>query len=132
MSSWRLPRMVVEQMIPFDPATLLAIFGPAAVDLVKTLVQRIAPTEFKPATIEQYQTMRQMDLELFKAMNASGASYPWVEAVRSLMRPVVCLGVTAAFIWDGGQSQALANAAATVWFYLFGERTMFKAKAAAK
>jgi len=76
-----------------DPITILAALGPVAVDLGKSLINRfIAPDQFKPATIEQYAKMKEIDLEFFKTMNEAGggnASYPWVEAIIRLMRPLI-------------------------------------------
>ena len=49
-----------------DPVTILAALGPLAVDLGKSLINKfIAPDVFKPATIEQYAQMKQIDLEFF-------------------------------------------------------------------
>ena len=76
-----------------DPLTVLAALGPLAVDLGKSLINRfVAADQFKPATIDEYAKMRQLDLDMFKAMNDAGGqneSYPWVEAIVRLMRPGV-------------------------------------------
>lgn len=120
-----------------DPLTLLALLGPVAVEAVKGAVSRwIAPSEFKPATVEQWQAMRSSDIALFQAVNAagsSGTSYPWVEAVIKLQRPFVVICVLAVWAWSrtsGMPSEAIDNAAAIVGFYLFGDRTLFHAKKA--
>lgn len=118
-----------------DPVTILAALGPLAVDLGKSLIARfIAPSEFKPATIEQYTQMRQLDLDMFKAMNEAGGSnqsYPWVEAIIRLQRPTV-VGVvllTWAYLMLIGQSSdAVNNFASAIGFYLFGDRTLFYAR----
>jgi len=118
-----------------DPLTILAALGPLAVDLGKSLINRfIAPEQFKPATIEQYAKMRELDLEMFKAMNEAGGanpSYPWVEAVVRLMRPsvaVIVLGTWAIMTLEGQSSSAVENFAAAIGFYLFGDRTLFYAR----
>lgn len=120
-----------------DPLTILAALGPVAVDLGKSLINRfIAPDQFKPATIEQYAQMKQIDLEFFKVMNEAGGgnpSYPWVEAIIRLMRPtigVIVLGTWAALALsqDGNVPDAVANFASVVGFYLFGERSLFYVK----
>ena len=118
-----------------DPLTILAAFGPLAVDLGKSLISRfIAPSEFKPATIDDYVKMRQIDLDMFKAMNDAGGanpSYPWVEAVVRLMRPavgVVVLGTWAYMKLHGQSSDSVDNFASAVGFYLFGDRTLFYAR----
>lgn len=118
-----------------DPVTILAALGPLAVDLGKSLISRfVAPDTFKPATIEQYTQMRQLDLEMFKAMNDAGgsnASYPWVEAFVRLQRPTVVALVllTWAYLMLNGQSsQSVDNFASAIGFYLFGDRTLFYTK----
>jgi hypothetical protein len=118
-----------------DPVTILAALGPLAVDLGKSLIARfIAPEEFKPATIEQYAQMRQLDLDMFKAMNEAGGSnqsYPWVEAIIRLQRPTVVAVVllTWAYLMLIGQSSdAVNNFASAIGFYLFGDRTLFYAR----
>lgn len=118
-----------------DPLTALAAFGPLVVDLGKSLIARfVAPEEFKPATIEQYTQMRQVDLEMFKAMNEAGGSnpsYPWVEAIVRLMRPAIALIVLGTWCYMeivGDASDTVSNFASAVGFYLFGDRTLFYAR----
>lgn len=118
-----------------DPLTALAVFAPLAVDLGKSLIARfVAPDEFKPATIEQYTQMRQIDLDMFKAMNDAGGtnpSYPWVEAVVRLMRPsiaLIVLGTWAYLELSGGANDTVSNFASAIGFYLFGDRSLFYAK----
>lgn len=120
-----------------DPLTALAAFAPLLVDAGKGLISRfIAPKEFKPATVEQYATMRNIELEWFKAVNAAGGSgptYPWVEAAVRLMRPAVAAVVMLTwahahgFLWAeaAAATSSVDNFAATVGFYLFGDRTLF-------
>lgn len=118
-----------------DPLTILAALGPVAVDLGKSLINRfIAPDQFKPATIEQYAQMKQIDLELFKAMNEAGGgnpSYPWVEAIVRLMRPAIGLLVLSTWVYMHVNNIATVevdNFASAVGFYLFGERSLFYVK----
>lgn len=115
-----------------DPLTVLAAFGPLAVELGKSLISRfVAPSEFKPATIEQYVQMRQMDLDMFKAMNEAGGtnpSYPWVEAIIRLQRPLVAFIALSVWAWShtyGVASAEVDNFSAIIGFYLFGDRTLF-------
>jgi hypothetical protein len=117
-----------------DPLTILAALGPLAVELGKSLISRfIAPDQFKPSTIEQYVAMRQIDLDMFKAMNEAGGtnqSYPWVEAIVRLMRPtvgVIVLGTWAYLEISDNSSSAVSNFASAIGFYLFGDRTLFYA-----
>ena len=78
--------------------------------------------------------MRQLDLDMFKAMNDAGgtnASYPWVEAAVRLMRPAVgciVLGTWAYLELNGTSSESVSNFAGAVGFYLFGDRTLFYAR----
>lgn len=118
-----------------DPITLLAAFAPLAVDLGKSLINRfVAPEQFKPATIEQYVQVKQLDLEMFKALNDAGGSnqsYLWVEAIVRLQRPLVVAIALGAWAYThvlGTPSAEVDNFAAVVGFYLFGDRTMFYAK----
>ena len=118
-----------------DPLTILATFAPFAVDLGKSLINRfIAGDSFKPANIDEYVKMREVDLGFFKAMNEAGGtnpSYPWVEAVVRLMRPsvtLIVLGTWAYLELNGQPSNTVTNFASAVGFYLFGDRTLFYAK----
>lgn len=115
-----------------DPLTIFAALGPVAVNLVNSLIGRfISPDGFKPTNIDDYTKMKTVDLEMFKAMNDAGGtnpSYPWVEAVIRLMRPgvaVIVLGTWAYMEMTGDASNAVANFASAVGFYLFGDRTLF-------
>ena len=121
----------------FDPLSLLAIFGPLAVDAGKAVINKfLAPSEFKPATIDQYVQMRELDLKMFEAMNnagGSGQSYPWVEAIVRLMRPTVAVIVLGTWAYSkllGTPSEAIDNFAAAIGFYLFGDRTLFYSRKA--
>ena len=133
LKDW-LAKHIFSQDKIIDPLTILAAFGPLAVDLGKSLIAKfIAPDNFKPATIEQYVAMKQVDLDMFKAMNEAGGSnpsYPWVEAIMRLMRPFVgalVLGTWAYMEITGDPSVAVSNFASAVGFYLFGDRTLFYA-----
>lgn len=119
----------------FDPVTLLAIFGPLAVQAGQSLISRfIAPDNFKPATIDEYLKVQQIDVEKFKALNEAGgtnASYPWVEAIVRLMRPSIAIVVIGT--WAACKVGAITcgaevdNFAAAIGFYLFGDRSLFYA-----
>jgi len=118
-----------------DPMTILAAFGPLVVDLGKSLIGRYIQTDgYKPTNVDEYIKVRQLDIELFKAMNDAGGtnqSYPWVEAIVRLMRPgvaVIVLGTWATLKLNGQPSDAVDNFAAAVGFYLFGDRTLFYAR----
>lgn len=125
-----------------DPITLFAGLIPLLVEGGKAAISRwVAPDTFKPATVEQYISMKTADLEFFKALNAAGGanpSYLWVEAVVRLMRPfaVVIVLTTWAdahgFLWHDAIANTVGidNFAGAVGFYLFGDRTLFYAKRA--
>ena len=115
-----------------DPITVLAALGPLAVDWGKSLIGRFIQTDgYKPVNIDEYTKMKQVDLDLFKAMNEAGGanpSYPWVEAVVRLQRPAVgllVLGTWAYLKLNNQPSEAVDNFASCVGFYLFGDRTLF-------
>ena len=118
-----------------DPLTVLAALGPLAVDLGKSLIGRFIQTDtYKPVNVDEYVKMRQLDLEMFKAMNDAGGtnpSYPWVEAAVRLMRPsvaLIVLGTWATLKLNDMDSASVDNFAAAVGFYLFGDRTLFYAR----
>jgi hypothetical protein len=118
-----------------DPITLLSAFAPVVMDLGKSLINKfIAPDVFKPATIEQYTQMKSIDLEFFKVMNEAGSgnpSYPWVEALVRIMRPLIGLLVLSTWVYtvvSGNPSEEVNNFASAVGFYLFGERSLFYIK----
>jgi hypothetical protein len=120
-----------------DPLTILAALGPLAVDLGKSLIGRFIQTDgYKPVNVDEYVKMRQLDLDMFKAMNDAGGtnpSYPWVEAAVRLMRPavgVIVLGTWAYLELNGTSSESVSNFAGAVGFYLFGDRTLFYARKA--
>lgn len=121
-----------------DPLTVLTAFGPLIVDLGKSLIGRFVQTDtYRPVNVDEYVKMRQLDLEMFKALNEAGGSnqsYPWVEAIVRLMRPgvaLVVLGTWASLKFSGQSSDSVDNFAAAVGFYLFGDRTLFYARKAA-
>ena len=118
-----------------DPLTILAALGPLAVDLGKSLIGRFIQTDtYKPVNVDEYVKMRQLDLDMFKAMNDAGGtnpSYPWVEAAVRLMRPavgVIVLGTWSYMKLNGIDSESVDNFAGAVGFYLFGDRTLFYAR----
>ena len=120
-----------------DPITILAALGPLIIDGGKALIQKyFAPDEFKPTSIDQYVQMRQIDLDMFKAMNDAGGtnqSYLWVEAIVRLMRPVAAIIVMVTWAWSslsGNATPAIDNFASAIGFYLFGDRTLFYSRKA--
>lgn len=120
-----------------DPLTALAALLPLGVEFGKAAIQRwIAPDAVKPATFADLLELRRLDAELFKAMQGQdGGSYPWVDAVRKLQRPIFTAGVLAVWAWqasDGAPSPDVVNMAGAVGFYLFGDRTLFYVRGGTK
>ena len=117
-----------------DPITIIAALAPLAVDLGKSLIGKFIGQDFKPANVADFLALEKASLERFQAVaNAGGAnqSYPWVEAVIRLQRPIVAavaLGTWAYTRTYGTPSDAVDNFAAAIGFYLFGDRTLFYAK----
>ena len=119
----------------FDPLSILAVFGPVAVDAGKALISKyLGPDEFKPANVAKYIQMRNTDLAMFRAMNEAGGanpSYPWVEAIVRLMRPGIAVTVIGAWgimhlaDYSPDNMAMVDSFAAAIGFYLFGDRTLF-------
>ena len=120
----------------FDPVTMLAAFGPLVVKLGEAAISKfVAPDTFKPATIDDWIKMKELDIKQFEAINNAGGnnpSYPWVEATIRLMRPAIAIGVIGTwslckFIPDLTCGPEVDNFAAAIGFYLFGDRSLFYA-----
>lgn len=120
-----------------EPLTALALFAPSLIELGKAAIGKFIGGDFKPATAKDWLDMKRLDLEQFQAINAAGGanpSYKWVEAIVRLQRPFVV--AVALGLWaythgtgQGGDTSTVDNFAATVGFYLFGDRTLFHIKA---
>lgn len=123
----------------FDPLTLIAAIVPllteagrAGVDIVNG---KFATDEFKPSNIAEVVTLQEQQLKLFEAINSQGGqSYPLVEAIIRLQRPVVVLGVV--LVWGYAHASGMAdtsgvdNAAGIIGSYLFADRTLFHSRKA--
>lgn len=118
-----------------DPITILAALAPLAVDLGKSLIGKLTGDNFKPANIADWLTMQNADIARFTAINNAGGaaqSWPWVEAVIRLQRPVIAAIALTVWAWSktkGTPSPEIDNFAAVIGFYLFGDRTLFYARA---
>lgn len=114
-----------------DPLIILAALAPLAVDLGKSLIGKFIGADFKPANVADWLTMQKADLDKFIAINQAGGtnpSYPWVEAVIRLQRPLVATIALCTWAYSctwGTPSPAVDNFAAAIGFYLFGDRTLF-------
>lgn len=119
----------------FDPITLLAALGPLVVKGGEALINKyIAPDSFKPATIDDWIKMKELDIKQFDAINSAGgtnASYPWVEAIIRLMRPSIAISVIGTWavckLGNYVCGPEVDNFAAAIGFYLFGDRSLFYA-----
>lgn len=125
-----------------DPLTALTALGPLAVDLGKAAISRwVAPDTYRPGNIDEWVRMRDSDLALFKAMSDAGGmepSYPWVAAIKQLMRPAVALLVlgvwatmhlfAASLHLTPDAVAAADNFAGCIGFYMFGDRSLFYAR----
>lgn len=126
--------------IMFEPITIAAAAIPLLTDGGKALIDiikaRFAPDELRPTSVADAVQLADVKIRLFQAMNAPGGeSYPWVEAIIKLQRPLVVAVIMA--IWaqanlSGGDTAAADNAASAVGFYLFADRTLFYTRKAAK
>lgn len=113
-----------------DPLSLLAVFAPVAVEAGKAAVQRfIAPEQIKPLSVAEQLQLEQADIDRLKILadldKPAENVHAWVNDVRAMMRPGVALAVTLKWC-IAPQSAALDFMVGSVWFYLFGERTLIK------
>lgn len=118
-----------------DPVTMLAALGPLAVDVGKTALQKKSKQqEFVPDSVDDFVKMKQVELEMFKAMNEAGlkdTGHPVIDAIVRLMRPAVACAVIGTWAYmelNGTSTAATTDFAAAVGFYLFGDRTLFYSK----
>ena len=117
----------------------LATFAPLVLELGKSVINRfITPDTYKPQNVDEYVKMKQLDLDMFKAINDAGgtnASYPWVEAIVRLQRPLVAAVALATWSYThlaGIASPEVDDFCSAIGFYLFGDRTLFYARQAKK
>ncbi len=116
--------------------SILSFVAPVIVKGANAAVSRwIAPDHLKPSTVEEYVAMQNSDISKLQAiaqLEGAGATYPWVEAIRKLMRPVVVVMAIIIF----GIAHLTSIPVEKVFyvdqlvnmciFYLFGERTIAK------
>jgi hypothetical protein len=125
--------------------TLLPSLLPAVADGARGLFARLFKGKgAQPQNVTEVIALMNADTEKLKTLAAldapSGDSYKWVNAVRSLQRPVVSgaviIGYLLACYGVGDPSQGtvdtLAQYASMVTFYLFGDRTYSYIKGNAK
>ena len=112
---------------------LLSFVAPVVVDAGKALVNRyITPDAVKPANFGEALEIAKLDMERFKVLQeadkpADNVS-PIVGDIRALQRPMIAFAVTLKWC-VAPQNAALDFMVSSVWFYLFGERTLLKGRA---
>lgn len=114
----------------FDPLSILAAFAPIVIDAGKAAVQRwIVPERVKPLTIAEALQLEQIEIDRLRVLSEldkpSEKISPWVANIRAMMRPTIAVIVTLRWAITPESVEA-ALTAQTVWFYLFGERTIRK------
>ena len=121
-----------------DPVTLIALFGPLIKSGGQALINKFSKGEqYKPANVDDAIKLMQAETEQLKARisvaDTNEASYPWVAAAVKLQRPVMVYGTITGYmlciLFGLGTPEAqkvLADLAAMVIFWLFGERTLLK------
>lgn len=117
-----------------EPLTILAALAPAAIDGIKALIGKFTGNKPTITNADDYSKVTDADVRKLQALaqlEAPGGEVPaWVNAVRAMQRPPVVFAVIA--VWLVGATGDMAedkflmvsNLAATVFFYLFGDRTM--------
>jgi hypothetical protein len=119
-----------------EPFTIAAVLGPLLVEGGRAVISRfIAPDKIKPVSVTEAIQLMQAETERFKVINDAGGTNPtyfWVEAVIRLQRPFVVIATFGAWaaalsgLWSPAEyaQENIANFAAAVGFYLFGDRTL--------
>lgn len=121
-----------------DPVTLLALFGPAIKDGFSALVKKVTgDAGSKPANVAEFVQLQEAETRALEARakvaDTDGASYPWVIAAIKLQRPLIVyltmlvyLGMAATGTGTEDARGTVANFAAVIVFWLFGERYNLK------
>ena len=118
---------------------VLASLLPAAGELIKGAARKWLGAEGRPKATspDEWAKMQAADTERLKALaqldSVSGQVSPWVANLRASSRYIIAYVVTVAYIASelqliGVHSAGLESAAASVWFFLFGERALLKLK----
>lgn len=122
-----------------EPFTIAAVLGPLLVEGGRAVISRfISPDKIKPVNVADAILLMQAETERFKTINDAGGvnpTYLWVEAVIRLQRPFVVVATFGAWaaalsgLWSPAEfaQDNIANFAAAVGFYLFGDRTLMAA-----
>jgi len=117
----------------FDPITLVTALLPAVSDGVRGLINKwTGGAGAKPANVEEAVKLMGAEVDRLRALaeldKPEGVS-TWVANIRALQRPTAVLLILISWIGVGFWSQdenlinITSNLAASVVFYLFGDRT---------
>lgn len=117
-------------------ATAAAAFIPVISDGVRGVFARFTGgAGARPQNVEEAIALQDADtarLAALAALDQSGETYRWVNAVRALQRPVAVLLVLGSYVGArftlDTMPDDLTSFASAVTFYLFGERMNFHAK----
>ena len=115
-----------------DPLTLLTLFAPVAIDVVKRLVGRFTGGP-APQTVDELLKVKEADLrqlEAISAMDSAEGADSWVINIRGIIRPAIAILVTVTWsvvvVFDLAVTdevyRMVTDLASCVIFYLFGER----------
>lgn len=113
-----------------EPLTILTVFAPLLMDGAKALIGKFTGNQPAVLTANDYVKLLDADIRKLQALadldKPAGETYPWVNTIRSLQRPVVVVVVLIAWSYamgtDSAQADNVSNLASAVFFYLFGER----------
>ena len=117
-------------------ATASAALLPVATDGVRAIINRVTGgAGANPANVAERIELQNADTERLRALAAleqTGDTYRWVNAVKALQRPlavsvVLACYASARFLLDE-MPEDLISYAGAVTFYLFGERTNLYAR----
>jgi len=118
-----------------DPITLLTAFVPMITDGARGLINKFTGGDgAKPANAEEAIKLIDADIRKLEAIakldGGNENTSQWVSNVRALQRPCAALlivltwiGVTFSSVVNAEVAMIVSNLAASVVFYLFGDRT---------
>lgn len=116
-----------------EPLTILAALVPSAIDGIKALIGKFTGNKPTIVNSDDYEKVTAADVSKLNALAAldspAGNVSVWVNNVRAMQRPPVVYAVTLAWLIGAfgfmpeQNFVMVSNIAATVFFYLFGDRT---------
>lgn len=121
-----------------DPLTLIALFGPAIKDGLSAVVKKwTGDAGSKPANVGEFIQLQDAETRALEARakigDTEGETYQWVIAAIKLQRPLIVYLTMIVYLFmaakGAGTEEAratVANFAAVIVFWLFGERYNLK------